>query len=122
MPLTRPTFTVYVNGTEAEPSEHAVTITHQDQLKAETQLAAAGVNPTSRALMLTTAWVWAALVRTDQYTATFKRFHDTDCAGIETEDAEGEPVDPTQGEADTGSPSPSDSTGPASTGSQPMKP
>lgn len=114
MPLNRPSFDVYLNGTGPEPSEHRVTITHQDQLRAEQQLAALGVDPRKRALLMTTAWAWAALCREEVYTAPFKRFSDTDCAGVETP-ADGvvsEDVDPTQLAGDTDSPSPSPASGP----------
>jgi hypothetical protein len=119
MPLNRPRFDVYVNTTADDPEEYAgVTITHQDQLKAEAQLARAGIDPQGHALTLTTAWCWAALVRMDVYSGTFKRFYDTDCAGVETP-ADGETsdaVDPIHRAAGTASPSDSPASGPESIG------
>lgn len=91
--LQRETFTVYLNPTDdSEPTEHTVTITHQDMLRGEQENLRAGSSDRA-ALALTTSWVWAALMRTGQYSGAYTMFRDTACAGIE----KGEPadVDPT---------------------------
>lgn len=119
MPLNRPSFDVYLNGTGDEPTEHRVTITHQDNLRGEAECARAGVHDQrQRALFLTTAWCYAALVRMELYTGPFQRFHETDCAGVQ-EPTEGELLaesDPTQQAAGTASALSSTDTSPASTG------
>lgn len=118
MPLNRPTFDVYLNSTDPEPVRHTVQITHQDQLRAERELAALGIDVRKRPLAMTTGWCWAALCRIEAYAGPFKRFSDTDCAGVEepeTGEVSGD-VDPTQPGPDTDSPSLSPVSGPGSTG------
>lgn len=125
MPLHRPSYDVYLNGTGEEPACHRVTITHQDNLRGEAELARAGTpDQRARALFLTTAWCYAALLRMEIYTGPFQRFHEIDCAGIE-EPAEGEVLaeaDPTRQAADTVSASTYPDNSPQSTGSPPMRP
>lgn len=118
MPLNRPHFDVYVNGLKDADCHH-VTITHQDQLRAEAALVGLGVD-TARALALTSAWCWAALQRLELHKGPLKRFLDIDCAGVQAA-AEGvteETVDPTQRPADIDSASslPGETAGPESTG------
>lgn len=93
MGLQRETFTVYVNGTEEEPTELVAQITHQDMLRGEAELVRSGSDDRAR-LALVTAWCWAALLRQGDYSSPWARFRDVDCAAVER----GEPtdVDPTQ--------------------------
>lgn len=119
MPLNRPTFDVYVNeADEDQPVPYTVTITHQDQLRAESSLSAMGIEARKRPLAMTTAWCWAAVQRMEVYKGPLKRFLEVDCAGVE-EPETGEvlsDVDPTQPPADTDSVSNSPESGPESTG------
>lgn len=118
MPLNRPHFDVYVNGTADDPDEYLdITVTHQDQLRAEASMLAIDVN-TDRALALTTAWCWAALRRLELHKGPLQRFLDIDCAGVQavSQGVTEETVDPTQPPADTDSASDSPESGPGSTG------
>lgn len=94
MPLTRERYIVHLAPLDdGEPTEHRVTVTHQDMLRGELEHSRAGCPPTGAYLNLTTAWLWAALTREGHYTRPFLQFRDMDCAGIE-DDGQAD-VDPT---------------------------
>ena len=104
MPLVQPVFRVYLNPMDdGDPAEHVVTITHQDQLRAELELNRNNIS-TRAALNMTNAWCWAAMVRSGNYVGPWDRFKDFDCAGVESEDDDGVAVDPTQQGTPDGSP------------------
>lgn len=110
MPLELPRYVVYLvdHGVTTDPNvpadelpvaEHLVTIHHADQLRAELELAAAGV-PARAGLNLTNAWCWASMVRQGLYSGPWQRFSTQDCRGVQepTEDQGGGflTVDPTK--------------------------
>jgi hypothetical protein len=93
MPLKRDTYIVYLNPLDdGEPTEHKVTITHQDMMRGE-QAHLGGGATYDAALGLTTSWCWAAMMRTGQWAGTYVMFRDTACAGLE--EGPEEAVDPT---------------------------
>lgn len=96
MPLQRDTYTAYVNtADDDEPTELTATVNHQDKLRGEAAHLRGGGGE-REFLGVTTAWVWASLMRQGDYSGPYERFRDTDCAGIEA----GGPVtvDPTLSE------------------------
>lgn len=94
MTLPRMNALVYVNEEgSAEPVEHAVTILHRDRLAAEVQQKALGLD-LGLAMHSMTAWAWAALVRTGDYSGPLHTFLREDCEGVELED-DPEEVPPT---------------------------
>lgn len=102
MPLKREAYIVHLNPLDdGGPTEHRVTITHQDMMRGEEAHLATGA-PYKAALGLTTAWCWAAMMRTGQWAGTYVMFRDTAVAGIE--DGGDETVDPTQPETSGESP------------------
>lgn len=124
MPLELPRYVVYLvdHSAPSEPNtppdqlpvtEHLVTVHHADQLRAELELASAGVPARGTNMHLTDCWCWAALVRTGDYSGPWQRFAAQDCRGIqEPTEAQGGgflTVDPTTagGQPVTSSPGPS---------------
>lgn len=86
-----------------EPTYHGiVTIRHSDQLRAELESAKLGLpSPKVAPMMLTTVWVWAAMVRTGDYRDRFPKFRHEDLAELQPVDRdddeqEGDAEDPTQ--------------------------
>lgn len=128
MPLELPRYVVYVvdHGVTTDPNvpadalpvaEHVVTIHHTDQLRAELELANAGVQARQAQLHMTNAWCWASLVRQGLYSGPWQRFAAQDCRGIQepTEDQGGGmvTVDPTQAGGESASSSLGTSPAPA---------
>lgn len=119
MPLRRNTYTAYLT----DGREVVVDVLHQDQLRAETALAAAGIDYRTHPLHMTDAWVWAALLRMEviEKGTRLRDFQMTILAGLE--EAGSEELDPTQSEATNGgasdylpqTPSPGSTGGPAPT-------
>lgn len=106
--LRRPQFHVWMHPDTDEPTEveavyHGiVTIRHSDQLRAELESAKLGLpSPKVAPMMLTTVWVWAAMVRTGDYKDRFPKFRHEDLAELQPVDRdddeqEGDAEDPTQ--------------------------
>lgn len=93
MTLQRERYVVYLAPKDdGPPEEHHVTVSFQDQLRGELEHSRAAL-PDRALLNLTTAWVWAAMVRTGDYTGPYDRFRDIDCQGLEDDGQE--TVDPT---------------------------
>lgn len=99
MPLRKDRFNVYLSGRD-EPVY--VEVTHQDQLRAETAMAATGTDYRMHPLHLTDAWLWAALLRTGELPqgTKLRDFQMAHMVGLEELGAEG--VDPTQQGAPAG--------------------
>lgn len=100
----------------AEPVMHEVLMTHQDDLNAEKRSRGFGIKPQNEPMAFHTLAIFCALVREGHYAGDFLSFKNRDCVDFDTEQVD---VDPTRPSRTIDSPSPSDSTGPESTGSQP---
>jgi hypothetical protein len=96
-------FIVFVNQPDGEVAEHDVTITHQDQLRAEqmgVQLKLPSIQEAPGTA--TTLWCWAALKRLGVLDSKPRDFLNVLCAGIQKPDGEDEEeVDPTDPGPDT---------------------